>query len=87
MDADLVAELARLPADTADALLHRWDVWARPEQLPPAGEWRAWLILAGRGWGKSRTGAEWVRAQALSGRARRIALVARTASEIGRAHV
>jgi predicted phage terminase large subunit-like protein len=34
---------------------------ARPSQRPPAGEWRTWLILAGRGWGKSRTGAEWLR--------------------------
>lgn len=30
----------------------------RPEQLPPAGDWLVWLILAGRGWGKTRTGAE-----------------------------
>lgn len=36
---------------------------ARPEQCPPAGDWRTWLILAGRGWGKTRTGAEWLRAQ------------------------
>lgn len=34
---------------------------ARPEQIAPAGDWRTWLILAGRGWGKTRTGAEWVR--------------------------
>lgn len=33
----------------------------RDSQLPPAGDWRVWLILAGRGWGKTRTGAEWVR--------------------------
>ncbi len=36
---------------------------ARPEQRPPLGAWRTWLILAGRGWGKTRTGAEWLRAQ------------------------
>ena len=36
---------------------------ARPEQCPPAGDWRTWLILAGRGWGKTRTGAEWLRDQ------------------------
>src|SRR5688572_8008708 len=45
----------------ADALLWDWPTWARPEQLPPPGAWRTWLIMAGRGWGKSRTGAEWVR--------------------------
>ena len=37
-----------------------WDLWARPNQLPPPGDWRIWLILAGRGWGKTRTGAEFI---------------------------
>jgi phage terminase large subunit-like protein len=36
---------------------------ARAEQLPPSGSWRVWMIQAGRGWGKSRTGAEWLAAQ------------------------
>lgn len=40
---------------------YRWAIIARPEQLPPAWDWRCWMIQAGRGWGKSRTGAEWVR--------------------------
>lgn len=57
-------------------------MWARAEQIAPPGTWRTWLILAGRGWGKSRTGAEWVRAQVKAGRAGRIALVARTASDV-----
>lgn len=35
-----------------------WQKHARPEQLPPDGDWHIWLVLAGRGWGKSRTGAE-----------------------------
>ena len=68
------AERARIP--------HLWRYWARPEQLPPRGEWRTWLILAGRGWGKSRTGAEWVRSIVSSGKARRVALVARTAADV-----
>jgi phage terminase large subunit-like protein len=38
-----------------------YDNYARPEQRPPVGDWRTWLILAGRGWGKTRTGAEWIR--------------------------
>ena len=62
--------------------MHLWRYWARPEQLPPEGGWRTWLILAGRGWGKSRTGAEWVRAIVASGKARRVALVARTAADV-----
>lgn len=37
-----------------------WHTLARPEQRAPAGDWRVWLILAGRGWGKTRTGAEWI---------------------------
>jgi phage terminase large subunit-like protein len=39
-----------------------WNSWARPEQIAPPGTWDNWLILAGRGFGKTRTGAEWVRA-------------------------
>jgi phage terminase large subunit-like protein len=48
-------------------------------QIPPEGDWRVWLLLAGRGFGKTRTGAEFVRAMVKSGQARRIALVAPTA--------
>jgi len=50
--------------------------------LPPATAWRTWLILAGRGWGKTRTGAEWVCQLAESGKAKRIALVARTTPDV-----
>lgn len=39
-----------------------WKDIARPQQLAPEGDWLTWLILAGRGWGKTRTGAEWVQA-------------------------
>ncbi len=44
------------------ALAHDWPLWARPEQLPPQGDWTTWLMLGGRGAGKTRAGAEWVRA-------------------------
>ena len=53
---------------------------ARPEQIEPAGDWRTWLILAGRGWGKTRTGAEWVRWRIAHG-AKRVAIVAPTAAD------
>ena len=43
-----------------------WERDARPEQLPPPGEWFVWLIMAGRGWGKTRTGAEWLAREAQS---------------------
>jgi predicted phage terminase large subunit-like protein len=58
-----------------------WSRLARPNQLPPPGDWRIWLVLAGRGFGKTRTGAEWVRAQAETRAAKRIALVSATASD------
>ncbi len=70
------------------ALLRDWRYWARPDQLPPEeANWRNWLVLGGRGSGKTRTGAEWVRAAALGcmqphvPKARRIALVAPTYAE------
>ncbi|MEM7568171.1 MAG: terminase family protein [Pseudomonadota bacterium] len=47
-----------------EALEHEWRFWARPDQLPPPGPWLCWLVLAGRGFGKTRMGAEWVRAKA-----------------------
>jgi phage terminase large subunit-like protein len=43
-----------------------WRREARPQQLAPPGEWFVWLIMAGRGWGKTRTGAEWLAQQACS---------------------
>src|SRR5271170_588695 len=42
-------------------LFHDWAFWARPDQAPPDGDWVIWLILAGRGAGKTRAGAEAVR--------------------------
>lgn len=73
--------LAGLSDRDAALLLHDWSLWARDKQLPPPGDWRVWLILAGRGFGKTRTGAEWVRALAESGRAGRIALVGETGAD------
>jgi len=61
--AQIQEALAGLTDHEVLALLYDWELWARPEQIPPAWDWRCWLILAGRGWGKSRTGAEWVRIQ------------------------
>jgi predicted phage terminase large subunit-like protein len=58
-----------------------WAANARPDQLPPPGDWRTWLILAGRGWGKTRTGAETVRSWVDQGY-RRIALVGPTAADV-----
>ncbi len=75
------ALLETLSEADAEEILHDWTFWARPSQLPPDGTWRVWLLLAGRGFGKTRTGAEWVRAEAQSGRRGRLALVAPTAAD------
>jgi len=74
--------LDELDADFQRAVLYDWTVWARPAQLAPPGDWRVWLILAGRGFGKTRSGAEWVRQQVETGHARRIALVGATAADV-----
>lgn len=55
--------------------------WARPEQLPPPGDWLVWLFLAGRGTGKTRAAAEFIRGEVERGKARRIALVAKTPAD------
>lgn len=59
-----------------------WALIARPEQLAPPGDWNTWLILAGRGFGKTRSGAEWVAEQVESGACRRIALIGATAADV-----
>jgi phage terminase large subunit-like protein len=69
-------------AELAAALETCWPALARPNQLPPPGDWwQIWLLLAGRGFGKTRTLAEWVCDQVASGLASRIALVAATAAD------
>jgi len=70
-----------LPVATRAEMRHRWRFWARPEQIAPSGDWRAWLFLAGRGTGKTRSGAEWVREQVAAGNGR-VALVARTSADV-----
>jgi len=77
----LEAFFEQLDARELAALRHEWPVWARPEQLPPLGRWTTWLYMGGRGAGKTRAGAEWIRARVASGASRRIALVAATAAD------
>src|SRR6266513_2352521 len=67
--------------ELATALENSWAAIARPEQLPPPGDWTAWVYVAGRGAGKTRSGAEWVSEKARAGSAGRIALVAPTAAD------
>jgi phage terminase large subunit-like protein len=63
-------------------LIYSWEFWGRRNQiLNLAWAWTVWIICAGRGWGKSRTGAEAVRSAISRHGCRRVALVARTASD------
>jgi phage terminase large subunit-like protein len=83
-------------SELSDAQIRRiyfdWRFWARDDQLPPenGAAWRVWLLLGGRGAGKTRAGAEWVRAQALglwdgdARRSRRIALIGETFADVRR---
>ena len=64
------------------ALQYCWPAWAREDQLPPDGEWLIWFLLGGRGGGKTRAGAEFVRAEVEGGRASRIALIAKTPADV-----
>lgn len=65
-----------------------FEFWALPHQLPPEGAWKTWVIMGGRGAGKTRAGAEWVRAQVEGslpgdpGEARRVALVGETVDQV-----
>lgn len=88
----LTAALAELERHYLDFLDQDWPFWARTDQLPPqlpsaAGSWATWLLLGGRGAGKTRAGAEWVRAVAAGAGTQgrqspvRIALVAETLAD------
>lgn len=79
-DLDLVK--ADLTPEQWDRLHGAWRVTARTSQLAPAGPWRLWLIMAGRGFGKTRAGAEWVDAYARSHNNVRIALVGATLRDV-----
>ena len=70
------------------ALPWMFEFWALPHQLPPEGAWKSWVIMGGRGAGKTRAGAEWVRAEVEGagrldpGRAKRVALVGETVDQV-----
>ena len=66
---------------SARELLRDWDVWRRDGQAAPEGDWRHWLVMAGRGFGKTRMGAEWVRSLAASTGGLRIALIGATLAD------
>lgn len=70
-----------LQTQSPDTDKYLWLKNARPNQLPPPGDWRIWLILAGRGFGKTRTGAETLRSWIQSGQYKRVALMSQSIRE------
>lgn len=79
-----IQEKSRVKKENVAGAAWDWGVLAREKQRLPVGDWTVWLILAGRGFGKTRTGAETVRAWVASGKCRSIALVADTEDEARR---
>lgn len=79
---DLARVLRDVPPDRLEGLSHCWRLIARPSQLAPDGAWSQWLILAGRGFGKTRAGAEWVTERALAEPGARFALVGATGHDV-----
>lgn len=73
--------LNSLTKEEAEDILYDWEVWARPKQLPPPGDWLTWMILTGRGFGKTRAGAEWSKNEARKG-AKHIALIGQTKADV-----
>jgi phage terminase large subunit-like protein len=86
-EAERAEFLSKLSIEQQAALRWQWSFWARPNQVQPEGDWSTWLILAGRGFGKTRIGAETIRDWVCGdtplspGRCSRIALVAETAAD------
>lgn len=85
LSGDSDAALRDLTEDQARAFTYDWESWGRPDQQEPtnfaSGEKKVWFIRAGRGYGKTRTGAETVKKRVRAGKAGRIALVAPTAGD------
>ncbi|MCC6000610.1 MAG: DNA-packaging protein [Pararhodobacter sp.] len=82
------AFLEGLSDETLLALPWLFEFWALPHQVPPQGDWRSWVCMGGRGAGKTRAGAEWVRAMVEgggprdAGRAARVALLGETYDQV-----
>jgi len=95
MGQSLAQQVASLPAADQEAILADldqaslewdWDFWSRPEQRAPDGDWNVWIYMAGRGAGKTRSAAEWVRDEAKNsaagGKPLQFGLIARTAADV-----
>ncbi|MFQ5437823.1 MAG: DNA-packaging protein [Paracoccaceae bacterium] len=85
---EVEAFLDGLSEGAMQALPYLFDFWAMAHQMPPEGDWKTWVVLGGRGAGKTRAGAEWVRAEVEGarpkdkGRAARVALIGETIEQV-----
>ena len=79
--AERMALLAEMTEQQQREFQHVWRIYARNSQVAPDSDWRTWLILAGRGFGKTRAGSEWVRELAEAQPGARIALIGATLAE------
>jgi len=78
-----MARLERLTNEEIARIVYDWRFWARANQIAPINPfWHIWLVLAGRGFGKTRTGAEWIREQVEGGYNGRIHLIGPTAADV-----
>lgn len=72
----------------AEYILHDWPIWARKNQMPQSDNWKTWILLGGRGAGKTRAGAEWIRhiaslsKDSSDSRGGRIALIGETYNDV-----
>lgn len=80
--ADRATIVAELPDNVRRTLNEEWAAWGHEGQVDPERDWRIWLIRAGRGFGKTRAGAEWVNAFARRVPKARIALVGATIADV-----
>ena len=86
-DKERHAALRRMKPEQIRELRPYWRIWAHRGQKPPEGDWHTWVIMAGRGYGKTRAGAEWVRSIAEGDPTARIALVGDSLGEARRVMV
>ncbi len=78
----LMRTLGSLSVSERMSLDEDWPIWTHKGQEEPPGDWRVWLMMAGRGFGKTRAGAEWLSARARENPGARLAIVGATLDEV-----
>ena len=86
-ETERAALLSTMPPEVVASLPYTWPLWARTDQLPPSGAWRTWLLLGGRGSGKTRSSVEWVRSEIEGGRRAQNGIVGPTADAVRRIQI